>query len=130
MFQGLWLSIKNKFRNAANANTDIAGAGREHISNVQQRIKALTNQRDEIAADGVLLEQKIKQLQADLDRYAEAVRHWNDKDEVLMKKAYVKYQTTEKELNALKKRNANTTERVRKSGRCCCRVNSNCSGGK
>lgn len=26
MFQGLWLSIKNKFRNTANANTDIAGA--------------------------------------------------------------------------------------------------------
>jgi len=114
MFKGLILGIKNKFRRTVEANTDIAGAGREHIHNVGQSIVDLTNQRDEIAADGAILEPQIKLAEKTLAEYREAVQHWHGKDEAKMQTAYVKFQAAEKKLNDLKERLKNIQARVAK----------------
>lgn len=112
MLQSLWLGIKNKFRTAANRATDISGAGREHIHNIGVSIEELINQRDEIAAEGVLLERPIKDAEVDLEEYRKAVQAWHGKDEALMQQAYAKFQTVEKRLNDLRSRYKSIQDRV------------------
>lgn len=114
MLKGLILGLKNKFRRVAEANTDIAGAGREHVHNVAKSIADLTNQRDEIAADGALLESQIKAAENKLNEYREAVQHWHGKDEAKMQSAYAKFQAQEKKLKDLKARLSNIQTRVAK----------------
>lgn len=104
MLQSLWLGLKNKFRTIANQNTDIAGAGREHIHNVGEAIEKLINQRDEIAADGVLLENEIAETETTVERYRTAVKEWHGKDEDKMQRAFASFQASEKKLNELRKR--------------------------
>lgn len=114
MFQGLWLSLKNKFRNVASANTDIAGAGREHIHNVEMDIRELINKRDEIAADGELLRNEIAKEKENLDRLRAAVKHWSGVDEAKMQRAYAEFQAVESKIKIMDKRLADIHSRVSK----------------
>lgn len=75
MLKGLWLTILGWFGKKADQATDLRYAGREHIRQVKNSIEEVRTQRNELAGRGILLENKIKDLESNVEKYAEAVRH-------------------------------------------------------
>ncbi len=77
MLKGIALTIKGWFRGQAEAATDLRYAGREHIHEVKQGIEQVRDQRNEVAAKGILLEGRIATLEEQVANDIEAVRHWD-----------------------------------------------------
>ena len=66
MFKGLILAAKGWFRAKAEDATDLRLAGREHIFNVNQSIEAVRAQRNEVAGKGIILEERIANLEKEM----------------------------------------------------------------
>lgn len=102
MLKGIALTIKGWFRGQAEAATDLRYAGREHIHEVKQGIEVVRDQRNEVAAKGILLEGRIATLEEQVAKDIEAVKHWNAAgDEAKKTRAYTAYQQNQKQLDKL-----------------------------
>lgn len=103
MLKGIALTIKGWFRGQAEAATDLRYAGREHIHEVKQGIEQVRDQRNEVAAKGILLEGRIATLEEQVANDIEAVRHWDAVgDEGKKARAYTAYQQNQKQLDKLR----------------------------
>lgn len=103
MLKGIALTIKGWFRGQAEAATDLRYAGREHIHEVKQGIEQVRDQRNEVAAKGILLEGRIATLEEQVANDIEAVKHWNASgDEGKKARAYTAYQQNQKQLDKLR----------------------------
>lgn len=103
MLKGIALTIKGWFRAKAESATDLRLAGREHIHEVKQGIEQVRDQRNEVAAKGILLEERIANLEDQVAKDVEAVKHWNAAgDEGRKTRAYATYQQNQKQLDKLR----------------------------
>lgn len=113
MFKGLILAAKGWFRAKAEDATDLRLAGREHIFNVNQSIEAVRAQRNEVAGKGIILEERIANLEKDVQKGIAAVKHWATAgDEDKKQRAYQAYQKDQQQLDKLKKDLVDLQEQV------------------
>lgn len=103
MLKGIALTVKGWFRGKTEAATDLRYAGREHIHNVKQSIETVRDQRNDVAAKGILLEDRIAKLEEQVAKDIDAVKHWaNVGDEDRKARAYTTYQKNQQQLDKLR----------------------------
>ena len=102
MFKGIALTVKGWLRGKTESATDLRYAGREHIHNVKQSIEVVRDQRNDVAAKGILLEGRITTLEEQVAKDIDAVKHWNAAgDEDRKTRAYATYQKNQQQLDKL-----------------------------
>lgn len=92
MLKVIYLNIVGWLRSFINKNTDIRQAGKEHIYEVNARIQALRNNRNQVAARGINAEREMRNASNKADAAKAAVKEWNSRNDIARRdRAYQDY---------------------------------------
>lgn len=102
IFKNLLLTILGWFRVKSNSKVDLRYAGVEHSAQIKSKIDSVVDQRNAIAASGLIIKNKIKEQQSNVNSALDAIKHHATTDnEELKNKAYNHYVNLQSNLDLL-----------------------------